>query len=94
MIQALFTVLKEYPAAASKLDDVDWFARQEAVREEFRKILEGLSVEEQAALRSLANGDKSSVTPAIGKQIHAKGLIKPTSDHVQFFSPMFGYWLR
>lgn len=94
LIQALFTVLKEYPAAASKLDDVDWFARQEAVREEFRKILEGLSVEEQAALRSLANGDKSSVTPAIGKQIHAKGLIKPTSDHVQFFSPMFGYWLR
>lgn len=94
LIQALFTILKESPSSASKMDDVEWFARQDSIREEFRKILEGLSVEEVTALRNLAHGDPNSITPSIRKQILAKGLIKPISDHIMFFSPMFGYWLR
>ncbi len=94
LIQALFNILKEQPESISQMKDMEWFAKQETVREEFRKILEGLSTEEVSALRSFANGDIQSIPPSTGKQIKAKGLIKPLNDHIMLFSPMFAYWLR
>lgn len=94
LIQALFTIVKEQSNAGTKLQDMEWFTRQEVVREEFRKLWAGLSEEEQIALRNIALGEQSAITPSIGKQLVAKGLIKPLSDHIVFFTPMFGHWLR
>jgi len=94
LIQALFTMLRENSSAPSKLKDFEWFSRQEIIREEFRKLMAGLTEEEQIALRAIAQGDQSMTTPAIGKQLVAKGLIKPISDHIAFFTPLFGYWLK
>jgi len=94
LIQALFTMLRENSSAPSKLQDIEWFSRQEIIREEFRKLMAGLTEEEQIALRAIAQGDQNMITPAIGKQLVAKGLIKPISDHIAFFTPLFGYWLK
>lgn len=94
LIQVLFNILKDQSLAIGKIQDLEWYARQETIREEFRKIWFGLTNEEQIALSNIALGDQNSITPSIGKQLLAKGIIKPLSDHISFFSPMLGYWLR
>ena len=94
LIQALFTLLKENPSTPSKIQDPEWFVKQEIIREEFRKIWNGLIEEEQIALQSIAQGDQSLITPSIGKQLIAKGIIKPVGNHIPFFTPLLGYWLK
>lgn len=94
LIQALFTLLKDNASAPSKMQDPEWFTKQEIIREEFRKIWSGLTEEEQTALQSIAQGDQNLITPSIGKQLIAKGMIKPVGNHIPFFTPLLGYWLK
>jgi hypothetical protein len=93
LIQALFTLLKDHHHAAAHMQDLEWFARQDTVREEFRKIYAGLLKDEQAGLRQIAD-DQTSVSPAIGKLLLAKGLIKSSGGRMVYFTPLFGYWLK
>lgn len=90
----LFALITESVGVAAKVGDVEWFSHQEVIREEFRKIWEGLTNEEQAALKSIKKGEQSSVSAAIGKQLVAKGLIKLVNSHPIFFSPMFSLWMK
>lgn len=94
LIQALFTLLKDNASAPSKMQDSEWFTKQEIIREEFRKIWSGLTEEEQTALQSIAQGGQNLITPSIGKQLIAKGMIKPVGNHIPFFTPLLGYWLK
>ncbi len=94
LIQALFTLLKDNASAPSKMQDPEWFTKQEIIREEFRKIWSGLTEEEQTALQSIAQGEQNLITPSIGKQLIAKGMIKPVGNHIPFFTPLLGYWLK
>ncbi len=94
LVQALFTLLKEHPHAAAHMQDLEWFAQQDSVIEEFRKIWAGLLEEEQVALKKISQGNQSSVSQTIGKMMLAKGLIKPSSGHMGYFTPLFGYWLK
>ncbi|HRQ23809.1 MAG TPA: hypothetical protein PLF42_10325 [Anaerolineales bacterium] len=94
LARALFGLLTESPQAASKLDNLEWFARQETVREEMRKIWEGLSKEEQAALQQIKRQNAKSIPLPIGKQLHAKGLIKFEKSNLTFFSPLFSYRVK
>jgi hypothetical protein len=93
LIQALFTILKENPKAAAQMKDIKRFVRQEPINEEFRKLWLGLLPDEQSGLREFAHGNKTAMSPATGKLLTAKGLLKCTTNGIDFFSPMFGPWL-
>lgn len=93
LIHALFAILKEQTRSAERLQDLEWFARQDLVREEFRKLWAGLLDEEQAGLTEIARGNLSAMSPETGKLLLAKGLIKPSGGRMIFFTPLFGYWL-
>ncbi|MDP1544838.1 MAG: hypothetical protein Q8L87_02365 [Anaerolineales bacterium] len=89
----LFDLLAKFPEAAGKLKDIEWFARQETVREEFRKIWEGLTKEEQAAMQKVKQNKPEAIPPAIGAQLLAKGLLKFVNSTLVFFSPLVDRWL-
>lgn len=93
LIQALFTLLKDNPQSAAHMQDLEWFARQDAVREEFRKINAGLLEEEQTGLVNIARGNQAAVSPLTGKLLLAKGLIKPSGGRMAYFTPLLEYWL-
>jgi ABC-type branched-subunit amino acid transport system ATPase component len=94
LARALFGLLTESSQAVSKLDNLEWFARQETVREEMRKIWEGLSKEEQTALQQIKRQNEKSIPLSIGKQLHAKGLIRFVKSNLTFFSPLFAHSLK
>lgn len=94
LIQALLSLLKDNPSAAARLRDLEWFARQEVVREEFRKFWGGLLKDEQDGLTQVAHGDRNGVLPSTGKLLLAKGLVKPLKDGVVLFTPLFDIWLK
>lgn len=94
LIQALFVLIKERQLTAPQMQNLEWIAKQEMVREEFRKIWEGLSQEEREDIKKISSGDYASVSPATGKLLLAKGLIKPSGGRMVYFAPLFGYWLK
>jgi len=93
LIQALLDLLKEHPRAAAQMSNPEWYANQEKVREEFRKIWAGLLEEEQDGLLEFARGRQTSMPPSTGKLLVAKGLLKPVDNRMNFFSPLMGDWL-
>jgi hypothetical protein len=92
LIQALFTIFKDRPSVTVAPENVNWFAGQESVKEEFRKLWAGLFEEEKNGLRELARGNQITMSQATGKLLTAKGLLKPTSGGMVFFSPLFRSW--
>jgi hypothetical protein len=72
---------------------VNWFAGQESVKEEFRKLWAGLLDEEKEGLRQFAQGSHITMSQATGRLLTAKGLIKPTPGGMDFFSPLFKPWV-
>jgi hypothetical protein len=93
LIQALLTLLMENPNATVQMGNISWFVRQDSVKEEFRKLWVGLLEDEQSGLLEFARGNKTAMSPATGKLLTAKGLLKSTTNGIDFFSPMFGHWL-
>jgi hypothetical protein len=93
LIQALLTLLMENPNATVQMGNISWFARQDSVKEEFRKLWVGLLEDEKSGLLEFARGNKTAMLPATGKLLTAKGLLKSTTNGIDFFSPMFGPWL-
>jgi hypothetical protein len=93
LIQALLTLLKENPNAAAQMGNINWLVHQDSVKEEFRKLWEGLLEDEKSGLLEFARGNKTAMLPATGKLLTAKGLLKPVTSGIDFFSPMFGPWL-
>lgn len=94
LIQALFTLIKEKSLSPAQMQNTEWVAKQEIIREEFRKIWEGLLEDEQDALKKIAHNDQKSVSPLTGKLLLAKGIIKPSAGQtVTLFNPLFSYWL-
>jgi hypothetical protein len=93
IIQALFVIFKENPQASAQMENINWYAGQESVREEFRKLWAGLLEDERGGLIEFAQGNKTAMSQATGKLLTAKGLLKPTSSGIGFFSPLFGPWL-
>ncbi len=76
------------------MGNVNWFAAQESVREEFRKLWEGLLLDdEKNGLLEFARGNKTSMLPETGKLLAAKGLLKPAVGGMVLFSPLFAPWL-
>lgn len=92
--RALFNLLIDPKSGAQNNTGAEWFAKQENVREEFRKLWLGLAEDEQAALKYISLGERPLMNQILRKQLLAKGLIKPLSDHDVFFTPMFGHWLK
>ena len=92
LIQALFTIFKDRPSVTVAPENVNWFAGQESVKEEFRKLWAGLFEEEKNGLRELARGNQITMSQATGKLLTAKGLLKPTAGGMDFFSPLFRSW--
>ena len=94
LIQALFALITEKAPTAAQMQNLEWIAKQDMVREEFRKIWEGLLDDEQKDIPKISSGDYASVLPATGKLFLAKGLIKPSGGRMVYFTPLFGYWLK
>jgi hypothetical protein len=94
LIQALFTVFKENSHSAAQMGNISWFAGQDSVKDEFRKLMAGLLVDEKKGLVEFARGNQTAMSVATGKLLLAKGLLKQAnSGKVKVFSPIFEYWL-
>jgi hypothetical protein len=93
LIQALFAIFKDRPSITVSSENINWFAGQETVKEEFRKLWAGLFEEEQIGLREFARGNQITMSQATGKLLTAKGLLKPTASGIDFFSPFFRPWV-
>lgn len=93
LIQALFAIFKDHPNATAQMGNTNWFAGQESVKEEFRKLWLGLLEEEKKGLLEFVQGNKTAMSPATGKLLTAKGLLKPTPSGMGVFSPLFNHWL-
>lgn len=93
LIHALFAIFKEHPSISVEAGNVTWFAGQESVKEEFRKLWMGLLEEEQNGLLEFARGNQNPMSQATGKLLTGKGLLKSTPSGVDLFSPLFRIWL-
>jgi hypothetical protein len=91
LILALFKLFKENSKVSAQSPNVEWCAKHESVREEFRKIWNGLLEDEKAGLLEFVHGNKNSMSAATGKLLLAKGLL--TGNSLKIFSPLFEYWL-
>lgn len=94
LIQALFTLIKEINPSTAQLNTLEWAAKQEIVRNEFRKIWMGLSEEEQDGLTKISHGDQAYISPTTGKLLLAKGMIKLSKERLICFTPLFDLWLK
>lgn len=91
LVQALLNTLIDNPDAVNHLKDISWFAKQEAIAEECRKIWEGLTTAEQAGLKALTQGTTELPYLTL-KLLHAKGLLN--SETNAFFSPLFELYVK
>jgi hypothetical protein len=94
-IQALIKLAKENPNSLPPASNIEWYAKQNPVQEEFRKIWIGLLEDERLGFLKFIKGNHSPMSPETGKLLLAKGLLKSSADNssVSVFSPLFEYWL-
>jgi hypothetical protein len=93
LIQALYTIFKDRPSVTISPENLNWYVGQETVKEEFRKLWEGLLEDEQNGLSKFAHGNPIPMSPVTGKLLTAKGLLKTIPGGVDFFTPLFRSWV-
>jgi hypothetical protein len=95
LIQAILKLFKEHSQTFDQISSLEWWAKQESVQEEFRKIWLGLLEDERGGLLEFVRGNQNSMSATTGKLLLAKGLlIKSTAgSNAKVFSPLFEYWL-
>jgi hypothetical protein len=93
LIQALYTIFKDRPSVTISPENLNWYVGQETVKEEFRKLWEGLLEDEQNGLSKFAHGNPIPMSPVTGKLLTAKGLLKTIPGGVDFFTPLFRSWM-
>ena len=94
LIQALLKLAKDNPRAFDPMPNVEWCAKQESIREEFRKIWIGLLEDERSGLLEFTHGNQTTMSATTGKLLLVKGmLISSMGSGVKIFSPLFEKWL-
>jgi hypothetical protein len=91
LVQALLSTIIDTPASQARLNEIEWFAEQELIKEECRKIWNGLTDEERAGLKAYFEGNTGLPLPTL-KILHAKGLLKRDSNAC--FSPLFERYIK
>lgn len=94
LIQALFGILRDNHQALQQMSNLDWYANQDAVGEEFRKIWNGMMENEKVGLLAFAQGNIRDIQPQVDKILHAKGLLQKTANSTKCFSPLFELYLK
>ena len=94
-VLALLKVLKENPNSLPATFNIEWYAKQSVIQEEFRKIWIGLLEDERTGFLEFIRGNHPPMSPETGKLLLAKGLLKLSADNntAIIFSPLFEYWL-
>jgi hypothetical protein len=93
LLNALFGIFKDNNSAA-QISGWDWYFSQETVREEFRKLWNGLTDEEKEGLKTFARGNIKDLKPLARKILVAKGLLKPDGLSLNYFSPLLPLFLE
>jgi hypothetical protein len=96
-ISAIISILIETPNSNQHLESPgwqEWISRQPTILEECRKIWNGLSAEEQEALKAFAKGGFDKIAPPVEKLLFIKGLLRHNGDKAQFFSQPFGTYVK
>ena len=93
LIQVLFNIVIDQTFEANQINDLKWCSRHEKVNEEFYKIWTGLAEEEKTGLQEIVRGRQTSIKPSTFKFLLSLGLIKPMKNNIEFFTPLFSYWL-
>ncbi|MBI5840495.1 MAG: ATP-binding protein [Chloroflexi bacterium] len=96
MIVAMFSILIDNPNAAGKFsspDWLDWFGGQDSIREECRKLFEGLVDDERKGLESFVHGKRNDILPLVRKALVTKGLLQKNGNDYEVFSPLFKKYL-
>ena len=97
LMQALLSIHMERPITFQKLYMPDWPAaivQDPAVREECRKVWEGLLEEERIRLPAFLTGEFRRGAQPIDTLIYAKRLLWMNGDDVIFFSPLFAQYVE
>ena len=94
LLQALFDILKEKSHTMEQISNLAWWANQEPIREEFRKIWMGLLDDEKAVLLAFAKGNLDDVALPTSKLLFAKGLLKQIGNASEYFSPLLKLYLQ
>jgi hypothetical protein len=79
------------PSAKEKINDRDWlvwFGEQEYIREECKKILDGLDSDEKRILVLVANGNMNEKPSLSSKALTLKGLLIANEGVYEIFSPL------
>lgn len=97
LVKAFFSILIEIPQAMQKIGTpgwTEWFGHQPASIEECRKIWEGIAEDEKDGLLAFVESDQSRVSISTTKLLFAKGLLQMSDNGTDFFSPVFGQYVR
>lgn len=97
IMQALMSALIEDSRSFPSLNQSDWIELASllpAVKEECRKIFEGLRTEEQEALRVFARAEYDKLTPLTVKSLIAKGVLRYDNGATRFFCRIFEQYVQ
>jgi len=93
LLNALFDVIKDGPEGSLPISGWDWYFSQETVREEFRKLWNGLTDEEKDGLKTFARGNIKDLKPLARKILVIKGLLKRDGLSLNYFTPLLPLFL-
>ena len=97
ILQGLVSAHMENPQTFPAFDQPntnDLISQLPAVREECRKIFEGLREEERDGLCSFSRGEVDRITPLTEKSLLAKGVLKRESSGMRFFCRIFEQYVK
>jgi hypothetical protein len=97
IMQALMSSLMEEPRSFPPFSQPNWAeltSQLAPVKEECRKIFEGLRKEEQETLRSFARTEYDKLTPLLIKSLAAKGVLRHDNGLTRFFCRIFEHYVR
>jgi len=88
---AMLNITNNSPSANENINDhnwLDWFGKQEYIKEECRKIFDGLDEDEKRSLDLAARGNINNTLPSSIKALTLKGLLKLQEGTYEVFSPL------
>jgi hypothetical protein len=97
IMQALVSSLIDEPRSFPSFSQPNWAeltSQLPTVKEECRKIFEGLRAEEQEALHSFARAEYDKITPVTVKSLIAKGVLRYDGGTTRFFCRVFEQYVR
>jgi hypothetical protein len=94
LLSALLSLQIDLANKNERMGDQNWLANQEVIKDEFDKLWESISEEEQTGLLAATRGNIDQIPQQAFKLITAKGLLQKRDTEYKIFSPIFELYLQ